>query len=151
MLTLYQRLILGCLLLIALVTGVSLLVRTSFVQLAALDASQHTADSALAALAAVRASLAGEELTAARLDIGATSQLSSQFAAQAAQTQALLDSASTALKSFAPDVSLDDLKTRHTKIAEQARKVESADRLAPQLERLDRKSTRLNSSHVAIS
>src|SRR5271165_6348004 len=142
MLSLYQRLILGCLLLIALVTGVSLLVRTSFVQLAALDASQHTADSALAALAAVRASLAGEELTAARLDIGATSQLSSQFAAQAAQTQALLDSASTAVRSFDPDVSLDDLKTRHTKIAEQARKVEGSDRLAPQLERLSDDLTR---------
>ena len=46
MLTLYQRLILGCCLLIALVTGVSLLVRTSFVQLAALDASRHKAGEA---------------------------------------------------------------------------------------------------------
>src|SRR5271165_318140 len=154
MLTLYQRLILGCLLLIALVTGVSLLVRTSFVQLAALDASQHTADSALAALDAVRASLAGEELTAARLETGATSQLSSQLAAQAGQTQALLDSASMAVKSFDPDVSVDDLKTRHAKIAEQAHKVDGADRLAPQLERLSDDLTRkfelLKARHDAV-
>src|SRR5271165_1437922 len=120
MLTLYQRLILGCLLRIALVTGVSLLVRTSFVQLAALDASQHTADSALAALAAVRASLAGEELTAAKIETGAISQ-SSQFAAQAAQTQDLLGTAAAAIRSFDPGISLDDLKSRHAKIVEQVR------------------------------
>src|SRR5271154_7119591 len=104
MLTLYQRLILGCFLLIALVTGVSLLVRTSFVQLAALDASQHTADTALAALAAVRASLSGEELTAAKLETGPSPQLSSRFVAESIQTQQLLDAASVAVRSFDPGI-----------------------------------------------
>jgi NtrC-family two-component system sensor histidine kinase KinB len=139
MLTLYQRLILGCLLLIALVTGVSLLVRTSFVQLAALDASQHTADSALAAVAAVRASLAGEELTAAKLEMGAaTPQLSSQFVAQAVRTQDLLDTASVAVKNFGPGLSVDDLKVWHGTIVEQTRggTSQSVDRLVPQLERM---------------
>ena len=50
MLGLYQRLILGCLLLIALVTTVSLLVRTSFVRLAALDAQVRVAEAAVASL-----------------------------------------------------------------------------------------------------
>lgn len=81
MLTLYQRLVLGCLLLIAVVTGVSMLVRDSFVELAALDARRQTADLALSSLAAVRASLAREELTAAQLNGSAESDR--QFSAQA--------------------------------------------------------------------
>lgn len=154
MLTLYQRLILGCLLLIALVTGVSLLVRTSFVQLAALDASLHTADSALAALAAVRASLAGEELSAATLETEAMPKASSRFAVQAAQTQDLLGTASAAIKSFDPEISVDDLNARHAKIAEHARKGEGIDRLAPLLETLSddlgRKFEMLKARHDAV-
>src|SRR5271156_2722956 len=134
MLTLYQRLILGCLLLIALVTGVSMLVRTSFVQLAALDASQHTVDTALAALAAVRASLSGEELTAAKLETGPSPQLSSRFVAESIQTQQLLDAASVAVRSFDPGIPVDDLKSRHEKVVDHTRQM--PDRLAPQLEQL---------------
>ncbi len=140
MLTLYQRLILGCLLLIALVTGVSMLVRTSFVQLAALDASQHTADTALAALAAVRASLSGEELTAAKLETGPRPQLSSRFVAESIQTQQLLDAASVAVTSFDPGISVDDLKSRHEKVVDHTRQM--PDRLAPQLEQLGDELTR---------
>lgn len=140
MLTLYQRLILGCLLLIALVTGVSMLVRTSFVQLAALDASEHTADAALAALAAARASMAGEELTAAKLETGATPQLASRFAAQSAQTQELLDAAGAAVRSFDPGIPVDDLKNRHANIVDRTRQM--PDRLALQLEQLGDELTR---------
>src|ERR1700756_3341631 len=114
MLTLYQRLILGCCLLIALVTGVSLLVRTSFVQLAALDASRHKAGEALAALAAARAAMATEELNAARLST-ATAQ-SRQFENQAGQTQRLLTEAGSQLSSFNPSVSIDDLQARHERL-----------------------------------
>jgi len=135
MLTLYQRLILGCLLLIALVTGVSMLVRTSFVQLAALDASQHAADQALAALDAVRASLADEELAALKLVTAQTPQLSSQFAAQAAHTQQLLASAGTAVKSFSAGRSIDDLLDQHRTIVQRSRT--AIDRLLPQLEQID--------------
>ncbi|MBV8113426.1 MAG: PAS domain-containing protein [Silvibacterium sp.] len=129
MLTLYQRLILGCCLLIALVTGVSLLVRTSFVQLAALDASRHKAGEALAAVAAARASMATEELTAARLSTG-TAQ-SRQFETQAAQTQTLLTEAGSRLSSFDPSVSIDDLRTRHERLLKHN---VSPERLAPELE-----------------
>jgi signal transduction histidine kinase/HAMP domain-containing protein len=144
MLTLYQRLILGCLLLIALVTGVSLLVRTSFVQLAAVDAAQHKADAALAALTSVRAALAAEELTAARLEKGETSQLSAQFAAQAAQTQDLMETAGTAVKRFEPEISIDDLKARHAGIVKQTRAstLENFVRLAAELEQINGDLTR---------
>ncbi|HZD47450.1 MAG TPA: ATP-binding protein, partial [Silvibacterium sp.] len=131
MLTLYQRLILGCCLLIALVTGVSMLVRTSFVELAALDESHHNADVALGALAAVRASMAGEELTAARLGTGATEAQFRQFEAQAAETQRLFAAAGTAVRAFDPSISIDDLTARHEKIL--SRKI-PPDRLAPELE-----------------
>ena len=140
MLTLYQRLVLGCLFLIALVTGVSMLVRTSFVRLAALDASLHTADQALGALAAVRASVAAEELTAANLQITAAPQLSAQFAQQAAQTQQLFAAAGKALGAFTPNTSIDDLADQHAKIAERSR--HAVDRLAPQLEQISAELTR---------
>ncbi len=114
MLTLYQRLLLGCCLLIALITGVSLLVRTSFVQLAALESSHHHADEALAALAAARASMAAEEMTAARLAAGTTEYR--QFEAQAAQTQDLLAAAGSLVAAFDPGISIDDLEAGHEKI-----------------------------------
>ena len=70
MLSLYQRLILGCVLLIALVTAVSLLVRTSFVHLAALDAQVRVAETAVASLASAQGAVAHEELIAARISTG---------------------------------------------------------------------------------
>ena len=113
MLSLYQRLVLGCLLLIALVTGVSMLVRTSFVALAAVDASQHTADAALASVAAVRASLVREELTAAQLDTAFTPKLKTQFLTLAKETQSLIDMAAAALGHFDSNLSLETLRTEH--------------------------------------
>jgi signal transduction histidine kinase/HAMP domain-containing protein len=132
MLTLYQRLILGCILLIALVTGVSMLVRTSFVHLAALDASQQAADQAVSAMAAAGASLTTEGLIATRLASAMTPPLLSEFVAQAGQTQRLLDSAGIAARRFDAGLSIDDLKARHKALTGQTR--ESFDRLAPQLE-----------------
>ena len=131
MLTLYQRLVLGCCLLIALVTGVSMLVRTSFVQLAALDVSHHKADEALAAISAARASMAAEELTAARLSNG-TAQ-SPQFETQAAQTQSLLTGAAASVKAFDPGVSLDDLSSGHAVLLKHNL---TPERLAGELEKI---------------
>ncbi len=133
MLTLYQRLVLGCLLLITVVTGVSMLVRDSFVELAALDSSRHTADVALSSLAAVRASLAREELTAAQLKGGA--QLERQFAEQARETQSLLDTAATAISDFDPTIPVGDLQAEHARIVAHSR--ENFDSLAAQLERMN--------------
>ena len=129
MLTLYQRLVLGCCLLIALVTGVSMLVRTSFVKLAALDTAHHNADEALAALAAARASMAAETLTAAKLSTG--SAQSRQFESQAAQTQNLLTSAVSLVKAFDPGASIDDVNARHAALLKHN---DSPERLDPQLE-----------------
>jgi signal transduction histidine kinase len=133
MLTLYQRLILGCLLLIAVVTGVSLLVRDSFVELGGLDATRHTADVALSSLAAVRASLAREELTAAQAATQA--QLSRGFPMQARETQQRLDDAAAAVNAFVPAISLSALQAEHARIA--ARRVENFTALAAQLERMN--------------
>ena len=142
MLTLYQRLLLGCCLLISLVTGVSMLVRTSFVQLAALDVSHQKADEALAALAAARASMAAEDLTAARLSTGTVQ--SPQFEAQAAQTQKLLTTAAALVKGFDPTISIEDLKARHETLLKHN---ESPERLAPELEKI---GTDLSSRFEAV-
>ena len=133
MLTLYQRLVLGCLLLIGVVTGVSLLVRDSFVELAALDSSRHTADVALSSLAAVRASLAREELTAAQ-SINQP-QARQQFFAQARETQALLDAAAASVDAFDSNIPIGSLSTEHAKIVADSRN--SFDALATQLERMN--------------
>jgi signal transduction histidine kinase len=133
MLTLYQRLVLGCLLLITVVTGVSMLVRDSFVELAALDSSRHTADVALSSLAAVRASLAREELTAAQLK--GSAQLERQFADQARETQRLLDTAATAISDFDPTIPVGNLQAEHARIVAHSR--ENFDSLAAQLERMN--------------
>lgn len=133
MLTLYQRLILGCLLLIAVVTGVSLLVRDSFVELGGLDASRHTADVALSSLAAVRASLAREELTAAQAATQA--QISERFPVQARETQQRLNDAVAAVNAFDPTIAIGTLQAEHARIA--ARPVENFSLLAAELERMN--------------
>ena len=98
MLGLYQRLILGCLLLIALVTTVSLLVRTSFVRLAALDAQVHVAEAAVASLASAQGALAHEELIAARIATG--NATFAEFRDQAGHTQILLRAAADDVRGF---------------------------------------------------
>jgi signal transduction histidine kinase len=133
MFTLYQRLVLGCLLLIAVVTGVSMLVRDSFVELASLDASRHIADVALSSLADVRASLAREELTAAQ-SVGQAEGWR-QFSGPARQTQQLLDSAATAVGAFDPTIRVSDLQSEHARIVAHSR--ENFGALAGQLEHMN--------------
>ncbi len=135
MLSLYQRLVLGCLLLIALVTGVSMLVRASFVQLATLDASEHIADKALARLAAVRAALAREELTAALLENRPSAQISSELIAQARATQDRIDAAASAVNDFDPTIPVGALQSEHARLLAHIK--ENFGRLAPQLEKLN--------------
>ena len=133
MLTLYQRLVLGCLLLIAVVTGVSLLVRDSFVELGELDATRHRAEIALSSMTAVRASLAREELTAER---AANQQpLERQLLAQERETQDRLDAAAIAVKAFDPSIQVDDLQAEHAKVI--AHSHESFETVAAQLGQMD--------------
>ncbi|MGB0124164.1 MAG: ATP-binding protein [Silvibacterium sp.] len=151
MLTLYQRLVLGCLLLIAVVTGVSMLVRDSFVELAALDARRQTADLALSSLAAVRASLAREELTAAQLN--GSAQSDRQFSARARETQTRLDAAATAVNGFDSTIPVVALQAEHARIIAQSR--EGSESLAAQLERMDTEVERdfatLRTRHDAVA
>lgn len=116
MLSLYQRLILGCLLLIALVTSVSMLVRTSFVHLAALDSQVHVAETAVASLASAQASLAHEELIAARIAIGAAGM--ADFRDQSRETQSELQIAVTDVHVFDPSIDVRDLARRHRRLME---------------------------------
>ncbi len=115
MLSLYQRLVLGCLLLIALVTTVSLLVRTSFVHLGALDAQVHVAETAVASLASAQAAMAEEELIAARVATGTASM--AEFRDQARETQAILESAAGDVSAFDNSLHIDRLADRHARFA----------------------------------
>lgn len=146
MLTLYQRLVLGGLLLVAIVTGVSLLVRTSFVALGAVDASQHTADAALAALADARASLASEEMLAARVAPG-ENRIPAELAARQQETQSLFAAAHSAVDAFGSDIPVGTLEAQH-------RAMIGRSQLSGQLEQLSAATTSafhtLRAQHHAI-
>lgn len=116
MLSLYQRLILGCVLLIALVTAVSMLVRTSFVHLAALDGEVRVADTALASLASARAAMAHEELLAARMSAGTANAV--EFRQQSELTQKLLQIAVGDVRAFDPGLPVAQLEQRHARLTE---------------------------------
>ena len=116
MLSLYQRLIFGCLLLIALVTTVSLLVRTSFVRLAALDSQVRIAETAVASLASAHSALAREELIAARMASGNASL--AEFRDQAGQTEILIRAAVDDVRAFDPSLPIDHLEREHARLAE---------------------------------
>ncbi|HTV15961.1 MAG TPA: ATP-binding protein [Acidobacteriaceae bacterium] len=118
MLSLYQRLILGCLLLIALVTTVSMLVRTSFVHLGALDEQVHVAETAVTSLASARAAIAHEELLAARIAIGTAT--AAEFRTQAKATQTLLEAAVADVHAFDPSLRIDQLALRHQRLLDHA-------------------------------
>ena len=116
MLSLYQRLILGCVLLIALVTAVSLLVRTSFVHLAALDAQVRVAETAVASLASAQGAVAHEELIAAR--ISTRNATLADFREQSAHTQILLRAAVQDAGEFDPELPLDRLVRDHERLVQ---------------------------------
>src|SRR5215475_9071988 len=106
MLSLYQRLILGFLLLIALVGGLGMLVRHSFVHLSALDAQQQTADAAVGALSQVQASIAREQVLAAHLASAPNRGLYTQLLAQASITDERMSAAAHALSADNQTISL---------------------------------------------
>ena len=116
MLSLYQRLILGCVLLIALVTAVSMLVRTSFVHLAALDTQVRVAETAVASLASVQGAVAHEELIAARISTGNATL--SDFREQASHTQILLRAAVEDASNFDPGLPLERLVRDHERLVQ---------------------------------
>ena len=154
MLSLYQRLILGCLLLIALVTTVSLLVRTSFVRLAALDGQVRIAETAVASLASAQGALAHEELIAARIATGDSTF--SDFRDQTSHTQMLLRTATEDVRGFDPSIPIERLAREHERLAEHPPEdptelTRSLESLHVELRRdLDQLSTRRYTSVTAL-
>ncbi|WP_202900318.1 sensor histidine kinase [Pseudacidobacterium ailaaui] len=113
MLGLYQRLILGFLFLIALVGGLGMLVRHSFVHLSALDEQQQAEDAAVSAISQIQASLAREQVLAGRLVSHPDRPIYEHLLAQAEVTEQrfLAASRNSAL-------SVDVLEQKHRQIVE---------------------------------
>src|SRR5277367_6382240 len=116
MLSLYQRLILGFLLLIALVGALGMLVRHSFVHLTALDAQQQTADAAVGALSQVQASIAREQVLAGHMASSADRDLYTQLLAQGGVTDQRMKVAAQALFADGQASSLQDLQRKHAEL-----------------------------------
>ncbi|GEM_PF-595063 len=116
MLGLYQRLILGFLLLIALVGGLGMLVRHSFVHLSALDEQQQAEDSAVSALSQIQASLAREQVLTGTLASHPERPIYNQLLAQAEVTEQRFVAAA---HTQAPPLSA--LAQRHKQVVERLR------------------------------
>src|SRR5277367_3098713 len=119
MLSLYQRLILGFLLLIVLVGALGMLVRHSFVHLSALDAQQQTADAAAGALSQVQASIAREQVLAGHMASSADRSLYAQLVALGDSTDQRMATAIQALSANHQASTLQDLRARHIQLIKQ--------------------------------
>ncbi len=144
MLSLYQRLILGFLLLIALVGGLGMLVRHSFVHLSALDAQQQTADAAVGALSQVQASIAREQVLAAHMASAPDRRLATRLLAEGAVTDQRLAAAAQALSADHQTLPPQDLREKHLRLLNQLNSAApdtlqrlAADTLRPQLDDID--------------
>ncbi len=126
MLTIFQRVLLGGLLLFALVTGLSFLVRGSFVSLSALDEEQKAMDRAVASLAGARAAVAREQILVERSLVPANPAMppgdtlpvpsESDLRAQTERAQARLTDARAALAGVPGAPAVDDELARHHRI-----------------------------------
>lgn len=146
MLSLYQRLILGFLLLIAIVGGLGMLVRHSFVHLSALDAQQQMADASLGSLSQVQASIAREQVLADHLANSPAQSLYTQLLAQTQITDKHFDAAARALAANAQGRALQTVRQKHAKLTERIKANErqadawqrlAGDTLRPQLYEID--------------
>ncbi len=144
MLSLYQRLILGFLLLIALVGGLGMLVRHSFVHLSALDAQQQTADAAVGSLSQVQASIAREQILAGHLASASDHSLYTQLLAQAGVTSQRM-AAAEALSLGQQAASLQEMQRKHARLIDRLKSAApdtwqrlAADTLRPQLDEIDK-------------
>ena len=144
MLSLYQRLILGFLLLIALVGGLGMLVRHSFLHLSALDAQQQTADAAVGALSQVQASIAREQVLAGHLASAPDRSTYSNLLAQGSVTDQRMAAAVQALSATRQASPLQGLRNRHLGLVNKLNSPApetwqrlAADTLRPQLDDID--------------
>uniref|UniRef100_A0A7V5CU94 histidine kinase n=1 Tax=Acidobacterium capsulatum TaxID=33075 RepID=A0A7V5CU94_9BACT len=113
--SLYQRLMTGCLLLIVLVTSVSFLVRASFLQIASLESQVRIAEHAVAALETAQASLAQEEIFTAQTSLEGEVAFH-RFEQQAHQTQTFLAAAVQSTHVFDASVDVQSIYDRHARV-----------------------------------
>ncbi len=144
MLSLYQRLILGFLLLVALVGGLGMLVRHSFVHLSALDAQQQRADAAVGSLSQVQASIAREQVLAGHMAMAADRNLYQQLVAEGNVTDQGLVTAAQALATRPQAPSLQRLRESHIRLINRLNSAApdtwerlAAETLRPQLDEID--------------
>jgi signal transduction histidine kinase len=144
MLSLYQRLILGFLLLIALVAGLGMLVRHSFVHLSALDVQQQQADAAVGTLSQVQASIAREQVLTSHLSSAEDRAIYTQLLTQGGTTDQRLAEALQTLSADQQAFSLQDLAQKHHRLIEQLRPAPpdtwqhlSTSSLRPKLDEID--------------
>jgi signal transduction histidine kinase len=144
MLSLYQRLILGFLLLIALVGGLGMLVRHSFVHLSALDTQQQTADAAVGALSEVQASIAREQVLAGHMAASTDRRLYMQLLDEGSVTDQRMAAATQALSADHQIFPLQDLRLKHGQLMGRLKSSApdtwqrfAADTLRPQLDEID--------------
>jgi signal transduction histidine kinase len=144
--SLYQRLILGFLLLIGLVAGLGMLVRHSFVHLSALDEQQQTADAAAGSLSQVQTSIAREQVLAGHLAVAPDRSLFAQLSIEAQATDQRMTVANQALSAGGQIPSLLPLQQKHTALIEHLQAAAdapgtwqhlAADTLRPQLDEID--------------
>lgn len=117
--SLYQRLIVGCLLLVALVTTVSFLVRTSFIRIGEVDARLRAATLAVTSLETLQSSLIEEEMGAAEIPLEGQTAFRSMVA-QAYKTQPLLAIALKNSTTEQESQQIEQIEQEHQRILEHA-------------------------------
>jgi NtrC-family two-component system sensor histidine kinase KinB len=115
MLSLYQRLVLGCALLLALVFGVTLYVRSSLLRIAATDATLTASGQAATLLSGLDSAFAQEQALAAQFAGDPNAARVARLHAQMQQTQRQLKTAAAAL----PDGVLKTLQQQHGQLSSQ--------------------------------
>ncbi len=134
MLSLYQRLVLGCFLLLALVFGITLFVRASLRRVAATDSALASSDQATGMMTGLESALAREQLLAAQFEATPSSSRLAELKAQMLQTQRQIKSTQAVMPpTLLGDGSLRPLQEQHARLlgqVSQANTPEVVDRLA---------------------
>ena len=135
MLSLYQRLVLGCFLLLALVFGITLFVRASLRRVAATDSALASSDQATGMMTGLESALAREQLLAAQFEATPSSSRLAELKAQMLQTQRQIKSTQAVMPpTLLGDGSLRPLQEQHARLlgqVSQANTPEVVDRLPP--------------------
>jgi len=123
MLSLYQRLVLGCALLLALVVGAALFVRSSLLRIAATDATLAASDQAAAMLTDLESALAREQLLAAQFEAEPNATRKTELHSQMQQSQRQLKTTAAMIA----DGSLRSMQQQHSQLSSQVGHASTAD------------------------